>query len=79
MKNKLFLRLLGTAIFSSLFTIKSTAQIGIYYTLPDYCGRYNQGCTEVVDKCREWGNDYCAVYEQKPCSEVCGPTPIGIS
>jgi hypothetical protein len=50
------------------------SQIGIYYKQPDYCGRYIQGCMGIVTKCTDWGNDYCAVFEQIPCAEECGPS-----
>ncbi len=71
MKKTLIFFFTGILVFSSFITNPSSAQIGVYYKLPDYCGRYNLGCIAIVDKCREWGNDYCAAFEQKPCDEVC--------
>jgi hypothetical protein len=72
MKNKI----LFSVIFALTILWGETAygQIGIYYKQSDFCGRYIQGCTAIVDKCREWGNDYCAAYEQIPCEEACGPS-----
>lgn len=43
-----------------------------WFEEPDFCAFHtNHACQEEVTKCRYVGGDYCIIFEQIPCEEVC--------
>lgn len=71
MKKLLFSLAIGLGLIASTLPINAYASYPSLYEEDDFCGRYNFGCTAIVTKCRFYGFDACAIFEQIPCEELC--------